>query len=151
MQRDPDEVFRFIWENRKELGLWENAYTYVQSVRPCLRLGPDGFVLRETVAEYIQMLDLRASELRKLRIATPADMPSDTAATLYGGGALVFDEFGGLKFHARNRILNQERQARRLEYLWQFGFFNKGSSALRRFAYMHRQRATDQPWRIPED
>jgi hypothetical protein len=151
MQRDPDEVFRFIWENRRELGLWEDAYTYVHSVRPCLRLGPDGFVLRETVAEYIQMLDLRAAELRKLRIAIPADMPMDTTVRLYGGGALVFDEFGGLKFHARNRILNQERQARRLEYLWQYGFFNKGASALQRFAYMHRQRATDQPWRIPED
>jgi hypothetical protein len=151
MQRDPDEVFRFIWENRKALALWDDAFTYVQSVRPCLRLGPDGFVLRETVAEYIQMLDLRASELAKLKIKPPKDMPPDFQVTLYGGGAMVFDEFGGLKFHARNRILNQKRQTRRLEYLWKYGFLSKGASALRRFAYMHRQRATNQTWRIPED
>jgi hypothetical protein len=151
MQRDRDEVFRFIWENRKALGLVENAYTLVQSVRPSLRLGPDGFVLRETVAEYVQRLDIRASELVKLRIEKPDEMSPETQITLYGGGALVFDEFSGLKFHARNRILNQRRQAERLSFLDRYGFFNQGASDLRRFAYMHRQRATNHPWRIPED
>jgi hypothetical protein len=151
MQRDRDEVFRFIWENRKELGLLDDAYTEVQSVRPSLRLGPDGFVLRETVSEYIQMIDLRAGELAKFKIKTPADMPLDTKVTLYGGGALIFDEFGGLKFHARNKILNQERQTSRIEFLWRCGYFNTNPRDLRRFAYMHRQRATNQPWRIPED
>lgn len=151
MQRDRDEVFRFIWENRKALGLLDNAYTYVQSVRPSLRLGPDGFVLRETVAEYIQTLDLKASELAKYKIKTPSELPPESPVKLYGGGALVFDEFGGLKFHARNRILNQKRQARRLSFLARYGFFSQGAGALRRFAYMHRQRATNQPWRIPED
>lgn len=151
MQRDPDEVFRFIWENRKGLGLYDDAYSYIQSVRPCVRIGPDGFILRETVAEYIQMIDLLASELKRLKIEAPADMPADTSVTLYGGGALIFDEFGGLKFHARNRILNQERQSRRLRFLWQYGYFNKGANAVRRFAYLHRQRATNTPMRIPED
>ena len=150
MQRDRDEVFRFIWENRRELGLQDNAYTRVQSVRPSLRLGPDGFVLRETVAEYIQILELRASELVKFKIRIPAEMPRDTPVTLYGGGSLVFDEYGGLKFHARNKILNK-RQEKRLEFLWRYGHFNQGPEALRRFAYMHRQRASNQPWRIPED
>lgn len=151
MQRDRDEVFRFIWENRRELGLLENAYTEVQSVRPSLRLGPDGFVLRETVAEYTQMIDLRADEVAKFKIRIPSDMPPDITVTLYGGGALVFDEFGGLKFHARNRILNEKIQTDRLEFLWRCGFFSEGAQDLRRFAYMHRQRATNQPWRIPED
>ena len=151
MQRDRDEVFRFIWENRKALDLLDSAYTYVQSVRPSLRLGPDGFVLRETVAEYIQTLDLRASELAKYKIKAPADLSPEASIKLYGGGALVFDEFGGLKFHARNRILNQKRQARRLSFLSRYGYFSQGAGALRRFAYMHRQRATNQPWRIPED
>ena len=30
MQRDPDEIFRFIWENRRTLGLYEEAYSFVQ-------------------------------------------------------------------------------------------------------------------------
>src|SRR5262249_17525797 len=37
MLRDPDEVFRFVWENRKLLGLFAGAYSRVLSVRPCLR------------------------------------------------------------------------------------------------------------------
>ena len=40
MLRDPDEMFRFIWENRKDLGLEENAYTRVISVRPSVRTNP---------------------------------------------------------------------------------------------------------------
>jgi hypothetical protein len=152
MQRDPDEIFRFIWENRRTLGLYEEAYSFVQSVRPALRIGPDGFVLRETVAEYIQMIELRASELKKLKIRAPDDMPADTNVRLYGGGALIFDEFGGLKMHARNRISNDDRQTRRLNFLWQYGFFNVPErEQARRFAQMHRLRASDTGLRIPED
>ena len=29
MQRDPDEVFHFVWENRKTLGLYDGAYMQV--------------------------------------------------------------------------------------------------------------------------
>jgi hypothetical protein len=53
MLRDPEEVFRFIWENRRALKVREDSYIEVQSVRPSIRIGPDGFVLHETVAEYI--------------------------------------------------------------------------------------------------
>src|SRR5262249_10928408 len=60
MLRDNEEVFRFIWENRKALEIHKDGNVEVQSVRPCTRIGPDGFVLRETVAEYIQILTLRA-------------------------------------------------------------------------------------------
>jgi hypothetical protein len=142
MQRDPDEVFRFIWENRASLELNEDAFTKVQSVRPCQRIGSDGFALRETVAEYVQMMNITASELKGLRIKIPKGMALDTAITLYGGGALIFDEYGKLKFHVHNSVLNRERQSRRLEYLYRYGFFKPGSSALRRFSALHRQRIT---------
>jgi len=118
LQRDPDEVFRFLWENRKALGVREGADTYVQSVRPAMRVGRDGFVLRETVAEYIQRMRLSASSLKSLALRTPKGMPADHPVTLWGGGALIFDEFGRLKVHVRNRIDNAERQNRRLAYLW---------------------------------
>src|SRR6185503_10595191 len=83
--RDAEEVFRFLWENRGALRLYEGAYTRVQSVRPCLRI----------------------------------------------------DEYGRLKFHIHNRIDNIERQSRRLRALAEFGYFNKGVRAQRRFASLH--------------
>jgi hypothetical protein len=147
--RDPDEMFRFIWENRDQLGLEEDAYTRILSVRPCVRINPDdGFVLRETVAEYYQILSIVASELKHFGIRTPDGMLPDQPITLYGGGTLIFDEFARVKFHIRNRLLNPVRQSRRLEYLWKYGYYqspeveqpDEHTAADRRFAQMHRQR-----------
>jgi hypothetical protein len=118
IRHDPDEVFRFLWANRRALGLCGDAYTRVLSVRPCQRTGADGFVLRETVAEYIQRIDLQAGELKRVGIGAPKGMPREQEVTLYGGGVLILDEYGRLKFHVRNKILNSERQTRRLRYLW---------------------------------
>jgi hypothetical protein len=150
MQRDPDEVFRFLWENRGALRLSEEAYTRVLSIRPCLRIGPDGFALRETVAEYIQIVNLAAAELARYQIDAPHSMPPSTRVTLYGGGALIFDEYGRLKFHVRNGIHNREHQTRRLHYLWQFGFLEKGASAMQRFSRIHRLRSMDLPMPMVE-
>lgn len=140
-------MFRFIWENREELGLEEDAYTRVLSVRPCLRTNPDdGFTLHETVAEYYQQLSIEADELKQFGIKAPPAMLArfkGREVTVYGGGVLIFDEFGMVKFHIRNRILNPDRQTRRLKYLWKYGYFNEpeaGADAERRFAEMHRQR-----------
>jgi hypothetical protein len=142
LQRDPDEVFRFIWDNRKPLGLYEKAYSRVLSVRPCLRIGPDGFALRETVAEYMQIIDLQASELyRPLKITRPEDMPKTQEVRLSGGGALIFDEYGKLKFHICNLLTDSERQSQRIEYLWSYGYY-RNPAAFRNFASLHRQRAT---------
>jgi Thermolysin metallopeptidase, catalytic domain len=151
MQRDPDEVFRFIWQNRQALKLNEDAYSRVLSVRPCLRIGPDGFALRETVAEYIQMVDFQASELRNLKVKVPKGMPKDQVVRLYGGGALIFDEYGKLKFHVRNRLNDDERQTQRLEYLWKFGFFRSGGEAFRSFSALHRRRMVSLPSEAPEE
>ena len=151
MQRDPDEVFRFIWENREVLRLHEGAFSRVLSVRPCLRIGEDGFALRETVAEYMQIIELEAKELRTLKIEAPAGMPPKTPVRLYGGGVLIFDEYGRVKFHIHNRINNAERQTERLKYLFAYGFFNTGASRLRRFSHLHRMRALNAVGRRPEE
>lgn len=145
MMRDLDEMFRFIWENRKELGLEEDAYTRVISVRPSVRINPDdGFVLRETVAEYYQLLRLQAGEVKHLGIRIPKGMPEELQITLYGGAALVFDEFGQLKFNVRNRLLNPERQTKRLQHLWRSereqAFDQRADASEKRFARMHRLR-----------
>ena len=142
LQRDRDEVFRFIWDNREPLGLYDKAFSRVLSVRPCLRIGPDGFALRETVAEYMQILDLQASELyRPLRVKKPKDMPDTQEVRLSGGGTLIFDEYGKLKYHVHNPLTDSERQSQRIEYLWSYGYY-RNPAAFRNFASLHRQRAT---------
>jgi len=143
LQRVPDEVFRFIWDNRYEdrLNLYGEAYSRVLSVRPCLRIGPDGFALRETVAEYMQIIDLQASELPRLVDDIPEDMPKTREVRLTGGGTLIFDEYGKLKFHINNSLGDRKRQSQRINFLWRYGFFDN-PSAFRNFARLHRERAT---------
>ncbi|MGB7925368.1 MAG: hypothetical protein WCF57_19165 [Pyrinomonadaceae bacterium] len=144
MQRDPDEVFRFIWENRKALKFNDEAYSRVLSVRPCQRVGPDGFALRETVVEFIQRIKLKASQLGTLKIHAPKGMPPSQEVVLYGGATLIFDEHGHLKFDIHNRVDNASRQSRRLRYLWEYGFFDTRGAKPHRFSQMHRQRVLNQ-------
>ncbi len=187
LRSDKDEVFRFLWENRKELELREGVYGEVLSVRPCARIGMDGFVLHETVAEYYQVARLTPKELRWAGISAPkeylealreekriadrrrerllaaghaenatelevqareTDDGEDTATTpLYGGGVLIFDEYGRLKYHVHNDVFNKRRQAKRLEYLWQTGQLEPGRDGaglrITRLSAIHRLRALD--------
>jgi hypothetical protein len=146
LRSDPDEVFRFIWENAALLGLQTSYYTNVEDVRPAVRVGPDGFVVSESVADYVQILELTAGELSSLGIDSPARVPAETPVQLFGGGALIFDEWGGLKFHYRKRLLDPERQSARLAYLFANGLldtrgrlgFSLGTPLGQRFAEFHR-------------
>ena len=153
LKHDPNEVFRFLWENRKPLDLDPQAYTRVLSVRPCLRTGPDGFYLHETVCEYVQLLRLRASELRHVRLeprarggkwqrlVRPDGLDDADEVTLNGGGVLLFDEYGRLKFHIQSRVRSW-RQSERLEALAAAGALLTSSSQRRHFATLHRGGAT---------
>jgi hypothetical protein len=147
MQRDPDEVFRFVWENRKALDLYEGAYTRVLSVRPCFRAAPeDGFVLRETVAEVLQQVSLHASELPRFGLERPEGLPPSTEVMLLGGVTLVFDEYGAVKYAIGDRVLDpkrpdvQARQSARIRSLFERGHYSERKAA-RRFSSIHRQRA----------
>jgi hypothetical protein len=152
LQRDPQEVFRFLWENRDEkvLAIDETADTRVTWVRPCVRVASDGFVLRETVAEYVQSVSLRADELPG--DVRPAEIPAELQVKLTGGGTLVFDEFGRLKFHVQNRIFSP-RQRARLSYLWeQAGVGDRESLRTSlSFSDLHRRRLSgaSRPHGIP--
>jgi hypothetical protein len=186
MRSDADEVFRFLWENRGPLELRDGAYTKVLSVRPCVRIGVDGFVLRETVAEYYQVARLTLEELRSRGIAVPreyraalrrerraaerrraqslADLDAQDAADreeralgteddsiaattpLSGGGVLIFDEYGRLKYRVHNDVFGT-RQAARLQHLWESGQLeatgDRGQLRAARLSSIHRMRAID--------
>ena len=141
MKTDHDEVFRFIWENRDILEIPTEAYTKVLSVRPCRRVGEDGFMLHETVAEYYQVARLTEAEYRKRNIILPEEYVSalrsqkqrtanrrrilagaaedaepeesdegiGAMTAVYGGGVLVFDEFGRLKYHVHNDVFGSRQ------------------------------------------
>jgi hypothetical protein len=186
LRSDADEVFRFVWENRSALELRDGAYTKVLSVRPCVRTGADGFVLRETVAEYYQVAHVTLAELAGRGIAVPAgyraalrseqqaakrrraqslaDLDAQDAADreerelgaeddslasttpLHGGGVLIFDEFGRLKFHVHNDVFGK-RQEKRLQHLWESGQLeatrDRGQLRAARLSSIHRMRALD--------
>ncbi|HEY2946329.1 MAG TPA: hypothetical protein VGN09_28110 [Vicinamibacteria bacterium] len=144
LTRDVDEVFRFIWENRGDLELTPDAFSQVLSVRPSLRVGPDGFVLRETVAEFYQVLRLRPSELvERWKLALPAELTEDDEIPLYGGGTLIFDEYGRLKFYIHNSLDNVTRQKRRLDHLLARGALPERGPRTRDFSRIHRLRGFD--------
>lgn len=147
MLRDKEEVFRFLWENRKALELDERGYIEVQSVRPCIRIGPDGFVLRETVAEYVQILTLETGELKAaLGIDPPVGLPRWRRVRLFGGGALIFNEYGQVKYHIANYVARDksdtQRQAERLQHLVDLGFFDGPQREFSsRFSLIHLNKA----------
>lgn len=145
MLRDEEEMFRFVWENRRALELGDVGYIEVQSVRPSTRIAPDGFVLRETIAEYVQMLTLQAQELKDLGVDIPDGLDHWRNVTLFGGGTLVFDEYGQLKYQIANHLLNSEadirRQSQRIAHLWESGFYADPAVAASRFAELHMARA----------
>jgi hypothetical protein len=142
MRRDHDEVFHFVWENRKALGLHPEAFTRVTTVRPCMRTGADGFVLNETVCEYVQILEPLASELGPLGMRKPNGMPDEKKLRLFGGGALIFDEYGHLKYHVYNPLRSVDRQQERLDFLWESGALRGESTARLSISNLHLRRAT---------
>jgi hypothetical protein len=138
MLRDPDEVFWFIWENRKALDIMDGVYGRILSVRPCQRIAYDGFALRETVAEFYQVLNLTAAELSRVGLRAPDGMPPATPVPLYGGNTVIFDEYGQPKYNVHNSIMRRKRQQKRLDYMWESGAF--GRRTTQKFADMHLRR-----------
>jgi hypothetical protein len=127
LRSDAAEVHRFLWHNADALGVDRRYYTVVESVQPAVRVGLDGLVVNETTAFYVQMLDLTGAEFRKelgnwrrrthSHVQAPADLTADDALQVFGGGTLVFDQFGRLKYHIHKPLGDWGRQAARLDFL----------------------------------
>jgi hypothetical protein len=151
LQRDPTTVFRFVWENRDALGIFPDAFTRVISVRPVIRVSCDGTVLRETVAEYVQTLAIFSPELASIGIKKPDGMRRSRLIRLYGGGTLIFSEYGQLKYHVGTGV-RSARQSERLQCLWDHGYFDEQASpTATRIARMHQHRALRPLREIRED
>ena len=145
LRSDPNEVFRFIWQNAELLEIERDYYLRVEAVRPSVRVGPDGLVVNETVADYVQTLNLNVGDARRLGITVPPDIRADLQLQLWGGGTLIFDQFGRAKFHQQKPLADWDRQTRRFDYLLRHGFYDSrgrlgfsfGTPAGLRFAEFH--------------
>jgi hypothetical protein len=169
MKSDEDEVFRFVWENSAELQLQPGAYTRVLNVRPVVRIGIDGFALRETVVQYYQVARFTRDELMSAKVKVPqeyldqlAELEGRAAASagagaeaagakevttaLYGGAVLIFNEYGRVKYWIHNDVLGS-KQDERLDYLWEQGQLRptvpQARATASRLAALHRLRALD--------
>ncbi len=119
-----EEAYRFIWQNMHALGLHSHIHVVVDRVITTTRTGPYGLVVTEIVADYSQALDVPAGKLGALGI-DDSGLPADTMVQLWGGGVLVFDQFGRLRQHKAKYIVDpdgtdntaSDRQTRRLRYL----------------------------------
>ena len=153
LRTQPDEIYRFIWANAALLGVATEYYLKVGDVRPSVRVGPDGLIVNEIVATYTQQLAGPISELVRIsrddggvaRLRKPGSISSDTEVSLRGGGALIFDQFGKLKYHHAKPLLDWDRQNARLRHLVDnrirntsggYGF-SSGTARGQRFADLH--------------
>jgi hypothetical protein len=107
-------------------------------------VGPDGLVVNEVLADYTQQIGTTADRL-PAGMTRPDGMAADVKVTLWGGGVLVFDQFGRFRLHQRKPILDVKRQQRRLDLLFEreihdsrggFGS-SDGVNADERFALLH--------------
>ena len=127
LRADADEVARFLWENADPLKIDRRWFTRVESVRPSVRVGRDGLLLHDVVAAYTQSVDLPARDLVRLagnEVELPESVHGDTELQLWGGGVVVFDQFGRAKYHVAKKLTNWGRQSRRLKYLADHGLFD---------------------------
>lgn len=141
----PDEVHRFLWQNAELLGIDRAYHLEVESVYPATRVGPDGLVVEEAAADYVQMLDATAEELAERGVQLPGGLDPATKVQVFGGGTVIFDQFGSAKYHQTKPLQDWQRQSRRLDYLvrsnlhdthQRFGF-SLGTSRGQLFAEFH--------------
>lgn len=109
---DPEELNRFVWANprlMRAMDLDEETGIRIDRVRPTVRVGPDGFVVSEICASFVQDVRLSRREARdRLGLRTEGEV-----VAVRGGAVLRFDEGGRLCFAALKPVMNGERQQAR--------------------------------------
>ena len=152
LRTSPEEVYQFIWNNAELLKINTSYSTRVERVLATSRVGPDGLILNEVLADYTQTVDTTAGELP--RGIDKCHLPRDSSVQLWGGGVLVFDQFGRFRLHQYKSIDDRERQSRRLRYLvtHQLSDRHQGYGAStdtpsgQRFAALHSPMLNPQAW-----
>ncbi len=146
MTRDRNEFFRFLWENRNALGVSERGYTEIVSIESSSRLGPDGMLLQETICQYVQLVRIYGAESQSILGFTlnkqlkQSGVTTKTRIDAFGGGVIILDQYGQVKYHIANRLKDGKRQEARIEYLQETGQLAGGSPNRMRFALTHQKK-----------
>jgi hypothetical protein len=96
----------------------------IQSIRTSRRVGPDGQVLFDLVAELTQRREVRDS--------------TGTAAKFFGGCTLIIGPEGDIRYIVAKHIQSRQRLARQLAYQRESGFWleARGRYQMREYAHM---------------
>jgi hypothetical protein len=140
LQLSPEEVHRFLWTNADQLKIRTDFGLWVERVTPVTRIGLDGFVVDEVIADYVQRGETTIGQLPPG--ARPAGSDPATEVRIGGGGVIVFDQAGKVRYHAQHRIDDWAAQRARLAQLPRVGRnqrlgFSLGDQAGLQFAALH--------------
>lgn len=144
LRTSPEEVFSFIWNNAGALGIDVRLATRVDRVITSTRAGVDGLIVTEILADYSQWIGTTGGHLPE-GMVPPAGLREDADLEMWGGGVLVFDQFGRFRLHQRKPVLDIPRQQRRLDNLVERDIHDRnggfgttdGISPNERFALLH--------------
>ncbi|MEV7660988.1 hypothetical protein [Paenarthrobacter sp. NPDC089316] len=107
---DPQEVQRFVWENPRLLEaarLERRTPLSSTRVRTSERVSPDGFIISEIGASFIQTVRMSRKEaFVRLGVKTRRDY-----VDVRGGGLLRFDAGGRLVYAALKPVMDRDRQS----------------------------------------
>jgi hypothetical protein len=116
LRTSPEEIYQFLWNNAGVLQVDVRFPTRIERVLSSTRVGPDGLVVTEILADYTQTRTVTAGALPS-GLTAPPGMAAGDVVELRGGGVLVFDQFGRFRLHQRQPLLDAARQQRRLRHL----------------------------------
>ena len=141
LTRDRDEFFRFLWDNRDVLDISERCDIEVVSIDHSTRLGPDGLWLTEYICQYVQSAHLFGAETEAiLNCPRPAGLATTARIDAFGGGVIVLNQYGQVKYHIANRIDQGTRQFALLSYLLANNRLTSLAGDRNRFALLHQKR-----------
>jgi hypothetical protein len=145
-----DEIYRFLWQNADRLDIDLDHYLHVERVLSVTRTGPDGLVIEEIVADYVQTISAPLQALpESWRAGVPA--PPETVTQCWGGGVVAFNQYGVPRHHVTKSLLDPGRQHRRLTHLATNGLydtgkrlgFSHGTSDTKQFQVLHEPGAKE--------
>jgi hypothetical protein len=150
LRTSPEEVFGFMWNNSAALGIDVRLATRVDRVITTTRAGTDGLLVTEILADYTQWVRTTAGRLPD-GIKRPDGMDENATVEMWGGGVLVFDQFGRFRLHQRKPVLDPKRQSARLKNLFERNLCDRdggfgttdGVNPDQRFAFLHSTRSED--------